>query len=84
VECGAGRLDTSLTGWRREHAWLGEGGSVPQQQIIRDFATSRAKALKDIKNRLPVRKRAVCPGSRRRRNDRPFSPGCPLRPGEAA
>ncbi|MFF0245068.1 hypothetical protein ACWDR9_09650 [Streptosporangium sandarakinum] len=30
-------LDKMLTGWRAEHEWLREGGSVPQQQIIRDF-----------------------------------------------
>ncbi|AWZ04839.1 transposase [Streptomyces sp. ICC1] len=37
------------------------GASVPQQQIIRDFAASRAKTLKDIKARLPVRQRAGMP-----------------------
>lgn len=35
--------------------------SVPQQQIIRDFGKARAKALKDIKDRLPMRQRAGLP-----------------------
>ena len=60
-ECGPARLDKMLTGWRAEHEWLREGASVPQQQIIRDFARSRAKALKDIKARLPMRQRAGMP-----------------------
>lgn len=60
-ECGPARLDKLLTGWRAEHEWLREGASVPQQQIIRGFARSRAKALKDIKARLPMRQRAGMP-----------------------
>lgn len=60
-ECGPARLDKMLTGWRAEHEWLREGASVPQQQIIRDFVRSRAKALKDIKARLPMRQRAGMP-----------------------
>jgi len=60
-ECGPARLDKMLTSWRAEHEWLREGASVPQQQIIRDFARSRAKALKDIKARLPMRQRAGMP-----------------------
>ncbi|KWW99252.1 Transposase IS891/IS1136/IS1341 family [Carbonactinospora thermoautotrophica] len=60
-ECGPARLDKMLTGWRAEHEWLREGASVPQQQIIRDFAKSRAKALKDIKAGLPMRQRAGMP-----------------------
>ncbi|MFC5814766.1 hypothetical protein [Nonomuraea harbinensis] len=60
-ECGPARLDKMLTGWRAGNAWLGEGACVPQQQIIRDFAKSRAKALKDIKARLPVMQRAGMP-----------------------
>ncbi|MFZ3493887.1 RNA-guided endonuclease InsQ/TnpB family protein [Streptomyces sp. 5.8] len=61
VTCGPSQLDKLLTGARRSMAWLREGGSVPQQQIIRDFAKSRAKALKDIKARLPIRQRAGMP-----------------------
>ncbi|WP_327262657.1 transposase [Streptomyces sp. NBC_01232] len=60
-KCGPAGLDKMLTGWRGEHGWLRAGGSVPQQQIIRDFAKSRAKALKDIKARLPMRLRAGMP-----------------------
>lgn len=60
-KCGPARLGKMLTGWRAEHEWLREGASVPQQQIIRDFARSRAKALKDIKARLPMRQRAGMP-----------------------
>ncbi|MEV6038806.1 hypothetical protein AB0L65_47195 [Nonomuraea sp. NPDC052116] len=63
--CGPAQLDKMLTGWRGEHEWLAAGASVPQQQIIRDFARSRAKALKDIKDRLPVWQRAGMPASRR-------------------
>ncbi|GGK57894.1 transposase [Planomonospora parontospora subsp. parontospora] len=60
-ECGPATLDKTLTGWRAEHDWLRAGASVPQQQTIRDFATSRAKALKDITARLPMRRRAGMP-----------------------
>lgn len=60
-ECGPAKLDKTLTGWRAGHEWLRDGASVPQQQVIRDFAKSRAKALKDIKARLPMRQRAGMP-----------------------
>ncbi|MCX5608203.1 transposase [Streptomyces sp. NBC_00047] len=60
-KCGPAQLDKMLTGWRGEREWLSLGGSVPQQQIVRDFATARAKALKDIKGRLSVRQRAGMP-----------------------
>jgi putative transposase len=59
--CGAAALDKRLTGWRAEHEWLQAGASVPHQQVIRDFAKSRAKALKDIKNRVPIHRRAGLP-----------------------
>ncbi|CAM4313356.1 transposase [Nocardiopsis rhodophaea] len=59
--CGPGQLDKMLTGWRLGKKWLRKGASVPQQQIIRDFARSRAKAQKDIKARVPVRQRAGLP-----------------------
>ncbi|MFF0767533.1 RNA-guided endonuclease InsQ/TnpB family protein [Nonomuraea wenchangensis] len=65
-ECGPARLDRMLTGWRGEHDWLAAGASVPQQQIIRDFARSRAKALRDIKDRLPMRRRAGMPRFKKR------------------
>ncbi|TMQ90726.1 transposase [Actinomadura soli] len=58
---GPAALDRMLTGWRAERSWLRAGASVAQQQIIRDFGRSRAKALKDIKDRLPVRQRAGMP-----------------------
>ncbi|MBB6171645.1 putative transposase [Nocardiopsis mwathae] len=59
--CGPGQLDRMLTGWRSSKAWLRKGASVPQQQAVRDFAKSRAKAQKDIKAGLPVRRRAGMP-----------------------
>jgi putative transposase len=60
-KCGPARLDKMLTQARTANAWLREGSSVPQQQTVRDFAKSRAKALKDIKARLPLRRRAGMP-----------------------
>ncbi|WP_435244610.1 RNA-guided endonuclease InsQ/TnpB family protein [Streptomyces sioyaensis] len=60
-KCGPARLDKMLTEARTRMAWLRAGSSVPQQQVVRDFATSRAKALKDIKGRLPMRQRAGMP-----------------------
>ncbi|GAA1278684.1 MULTISPECIES: RNA-guided endonuclease InsQ/TnpB family protein [Streptomyces] len=59
--CGPAQLDKMLTAARTANAWLREGSSVVQQQLIRDFAKSRAKALKDIKARLPIRQRAGMP-----------------------
>jgi putative transposase len=64
--CGPARLDKMLTFWRTDMAWLGKGASVPQQQVIRDFARARAKALKDIAERLPVRQRAGMPRFKKR------------------
>ncbi len=55
--CGPAQLDKMLTEARRLMSWLCEGSSVPQQQVIRDFGKSRAKAQKDIRERLPVRQR---------------------------
>ncbi|MGW2354118.1 RNA-guided endonuclease InsQ/TnpB family protein [Actinacidiphila glaucinigra] len=69
--CGPAQLDKMLTGARRSMAWLREGSSVPQQQTIRDFAKSRAKALKDIKARLPMRQRAGMPRIKRKRGAAP-------------
>ncbi|WP_406170534.1 RNA-guided endonuclease InsQ/TnpB family protein [Streptomyces sp. NBC_00996] len=65
--CGPARLDRMLTEARQANAWLREGSSVPQQQIIRDFAKSRTKALKDIKERLPQRQRAGMPRYKKKR-----------------
>jgi putative transposase len=60
-KCGPARPDKTPTEVRTANAWLREGSSAPQQQIIRDFAKSRAKALKDIEGRLPLRQRAGLP-----------------------
>lgn len=60
-----------LTRARAVTPWLAEGASVPQQQIIRDFAASRSKALKDIKNRLPLKRRAGMPRHKKRRGSDP-------------
>ncbi|MFC9909932.1 RNA-guided endonuclease InsQ/TnpB family protein [Streptomyces sp. NPDC127197] len=60
-KCGPAILDKMLTEARAITPWLAEGSSVPQQQLIRDFGTSRAKALKDIKERLPMARRAGMP-----------------------
>ncbi|WP_327388526.1 MULTISPECIES: RNA-guided endonuclease InsQ/TnpB family protein [unclassified Streptomyces] len=64
--CGPAQLDRMLTEARTTLTWLREGASVPQQQIIRDFAKSRAKALKDIKAKLPMRQRAGMPRIKRK------------------
>jgi putative transposase len=61
LTCGPAQLDKMLTEARAKLPWLGEGASVPQQQMIRDFAKSRSKALKDIDKRLPVKQRAGMP-----------------------
>ncbi|MFE1289193.1 RNA-guided endonuclease InsQ/TnpB family protein [Streptomyces sp. NPDC058751] len=60
-KCGPAGLDRMLTEARTVNAWLRQGSSVPQQQIIRDFGKSRAKALKDVKAGLPQRQRAGMP-----------------------
>ncbi|MFI0350195.1 RNA-guided endonuclease InsQ/TnpB family protein [Actinomadura sp. 9N407] len=60
-ECGPARLDKMLTQARAVNAWLRAGSSVTQQQVIRDFARSRAKACKDIKAGSPQRQRAGMP-----------------------
>ncbi|MEV2212865.1 transposase [Streptomyces sp. NPDC050997] len=59
--CGPAQLDRMLTEARARTPWLREGSSVPQQQIIRDFGRSRAKAHKDIRERLPMARRAGMP-----------------------
>jgi putative transposase len=69
--CGPAELDKMLTRARKATPWLAQGASVPQQQIIRDFAKSRAKALKDIKDRLPQRRGSGMPRWKRKRDARP-------------
>jgi putative transposase len=71
VTCGPGQLDRMLTEARGVSPRLAEGASVPQQQVIRDFAKSRAKALKDIKDRLPEQRRAQMPRFKKKREARP-------------
>jgi putative transposase len=71
LTCGPAQLDKMLTEARGVSPWLAEGASVPQQQVIRDFATSRAKALKDIKDRLPQQRRAQMPRWKKKRQARP-------------
>lgn len=68
---GPAALDKMLTGARRTTPWLAAGSSVVQQQLIRDFGTSRAKALKDIKDRLPQHRRAGMPRWKKKREARP-------------
>ncbi|WP_229848331.1 RNA-guided endonuclease InsQ/TnpB family protein [Streptomyces melanogenes] len=65
--CGPAQLDKMLTEARARTPWLREGSSVPQQQIIRDFGRSRAKAHKDIRERLPMARRAGMPRHKKKR-----------------
>ncbi|MET7666197.1 transposase [Streptomyces sp. NPDC005463] len=69
--CGPAQLDKMLTEARRSNGWLREGSSVPQQQLIRDFGKSRAKAQKDIKERLPMRQCAGMPKYKKKREALP-------------
>ncbi|MEU6653998.1 transposase [Streptomyces sp. NPDC046900] len=71
LTCGPAQLDKMLTEARRVTPWLAEGASVPQQQVIRDFSTSRAKALKDIKDRVAMHRRAGMPRWKKKREARP-------------
>jgi putative transposase len=69
--CGPARLDKMLTEARARTRWLTEGSSVPQQQLVRDFGKARAEALKDIKDRLPIKQRAGMPRHKRKREALP-------------
>ncbi|MFI7103633.1 RNA-guided endonuclease InsQ/TnpB family protein [Streptomyces sp. NPDC050161] len=69
--CGPVQLAAMLTEARARMPWLREGACVPQQQLIRDFGRSRAKALKDIKARLPLRQRAGMPRWKKKREALP-------------
>ncbi|MGP3982544.1 RNA-guided endonuclease InsQ/TnpB family protein [Streptomyces sp. KR80] len=69
--CGPAQLDKMLTEARRVTPWLRDGSSVPQQQIIRDFGKSKAKAQKDIRERLPMRQRAGMPRWKKKREADP-------------
>ncbi|MFJ8590620.1 RNA-guided endonuclease InsQ/TnpB family protein [Streptomyces sp. NPDC093598] len=70
-KCGPAMMDKMLTEARAVTPWLAEGSSVPQQQLIRDFGKARAKALKDIKDRLPMRQRAGMPRFKKKREAEP-------------
>ncbi|ARF58021.1 RNA-guided endonuclease InsQ/TnpB family protein [Streptomyces gilvosporeus] len=69
--CGPVQLAAMLTDARARTPWLAEGACVPQQQLIRGFGRSRAKALKDVKARLPMRQRAGMPKYKKKREARP-------------
>ena len=71
VTCGPAQLDKALTTWRIDLEWLRAGSSVPQQQAIRDFGRARAKALKDIKDHLPMRQRRGMPRFKSRHRSAP-------------
>ncbi|MET9601795.1 transposase [Streptomyces sp. NPDC006459] len=71
ITCGPAQLDRMLTAARNSMAWLREGSSVPQQQIIRDYSRSRAKALKDVREGIPVGRRAGMPRAKRKRESLP-------------
>ena len=82
LTCGPAQLDRMLTEACARTPWLRDGASVPQQQIIRDFAKSRSKALKDIDKRLPVRQRAGMPRHKKKREADPslnYPPRCSWR-----
>lgn len=69
--CGPAQLDRMLTGARACTPWLREGSSVPQQQLIRDFGRSKAKAQKDIRERVPQLRRAGMPKWKKKRESLP-------------
>ncbi|MGX5214841.1 RNA-guided endonuclease InsQ/TnpB family protein [Streptomyces violaceus] len=69
--CGPAQLDRMLTEARARTPWLREGSSVVQQQVIRDFGRSRAKAHKDITERLPMARRAGMPAHKKKREALP-------------
>jgi putative transposase len=70
-ECGPAMLGKMLAGWRAEHEWLRAGSSVAQNQTVRDFGKSRAKALMDRKDKIPVHQRAGLPRFRKRDRSAP-------------
>ena len=69
--CGPAQLDKMLTQARAENTWLRQGSSVPQQQVIRDFAKAKSKAQKDIRERLPMQQRAGMPRWKQKREALP-------------
>lgn len=77
-KCGPALPDRMLTRARAVVPWPAEGSSVPQQQLIGDFGTSRAKALKDTGQRLAVHRRAGMPKHKKKREALP-TPNCTRR-----
>ncbi|GEB54567.1 RNA-guided endonuclease InsQ/TnpB family protein [Streptomyces gardneri] len=69
--CGPAQLDRMLTDARKLTPWVREGSSVAQQQVVRDFGKSRAKGQKDIKDRLPMHRRAGMPRWKKKRDALP-------------
>ncbi|MCX4856494.1 transposase [Streptomyces canus] len=69
--CGPAQLDRLLTEARARTPWLRQGSSVCQQQTIRDFGRSCAKAHKDIRERLAMARRAGMPKWKSKREARP-------------
>ncbi|MFC8247981.1 RNA-guided endonuclease InsQ/TnpB family protein [Streptomyces chartreusis] len=69
--CGPVQLAAMLTEARARTGWLREGACVPQQQVIRDYGKSRAKALKDMKAGVPMRQRAGMPKYKKKREALP-------------
>ncbi|MWA12967.1 RNA-guided endonuclease InsQ/TnpB family protein [Streptomyces sp. BA2] len=69
--CGPAQLDRMLTEARKRTTWLREGSCVPQQQVIRDFGRSRAKAQKDVGAGGPVARRAGMPRYKKKREALP-------------
>lgn len=61
IACGPAKLCKDLTRWRDDNEWLANSSSVVEQQTIRDFGRARQKALKDIKDRLPIKQRRGMP-----------------------
>lgn len=68
---GPAGLDKMLTRARANTPWLREGASVPQQQIIRGFGRSKAKALNDRKERVPQYRRAGMPKFKKKNDAAP-------------
>ncbi|MFF2544760.1 RNA-guided endonuclease InsQ/TnpB family protein [Kitasatospora sp. NPDC058063] len=71
LTCGPAQLDRMLTGARAVNPWLRAGASVPQQQTVRDFGKSRTKAQKDLRERVPARRRAGMPKHKKLKDSRP-------------
>jgi putative transposase len=71
AECGLKHLGKQLTRWRDSQEWLKAGAQVAQQQTVRDFTKSRSRAMKDIRERLPVATRAGFPTFKKKRQADP-------------